>query len=277
MQEELKILFVSSEVSPFAKTDRTARIAEELPKVYKEMEQDIRIITPQYRQINERKYVLREVLRLKDIEVKVGSDILTIDVKSAFIPDTSVQVYFVGYEPYFFRQGMYENRETGEDFSDNDKRFLLFNLGIFETLKKLFWQPDIIHCLGWQTALIPLLLHTNYKDDEFFNNIHTHLTLCSLDEGSKFSDRILSIIDPGEKIQEELVSNKNQEFDFLHAGLQFADSIDAINSELAEKVNKFVDKPIRTVSIIGEDGEFASWEKTAEEYITIYKETIAGD
>ena len=165
MKSKLKILMVFSEVAPFAKTGGLADVGESLPKMLKDMGHDVRIITPQYMVTNERKYILRDVIRLQNIEVPLGKKTIKINVKSAFLPNSKVQVYFINYKSLFFREGLYVDPKSKTDYSDNDKRFALFNRGVLETLNKLQWQPDIIHCNDWQTGLIPFYLKTSFKND----------------------------------------------------------------------------------------------------------------
>ena len=157
MQKILKVLYISTEVSPFAKTGGLADVSESLPKELKESAHDIRIFMPKYGSINERKYVLREVIRLKDIQVPVGNKIVIANVKSSFLPNSKVQIYFIGNKEYFNRTGYYVDPKTNKDWKDNAERFVFLSRAALEILKKLHWQPDIIHCNDWQTALIPYL------------------------------------------------------------------------------------------------------------------------
>ena len=106
MEKKLNVLIVFSEIAPFAKSGDLAEIGGTFPKVLKEMGHDVRVITPQYRVTNERKYVLRDVIRLQNIAVRLGDEELQINVKSAFLPNSKVQVYFLDYKPFFFRAGI---------------------------------------------------------------------------------------------------------------------------------------------------------------------------
>ena len=103
-----------SEVAPFAKTGGLADVGSALPKALKDQGHDIRVIMPQYRVINERKYVLRDVIRLQDIPVQLGKKDIQVNVKAAFIPNSKVQVYFIDYRPFFFREGLYVDPKTGK-------------------------------------------------------------------------------------------------------------------------------------------------------------------
>ena len=174
----LKIFYVSSEVSPFAKTGGLADIANSLPKALKLQEHDIRVMMPKYRFILDRRFTLRDVIRLRDIELNLpGREPIESSTKSAFIDDAKVQIYFADIPKLFGQKTPYVDPATGKDFPNNLERFAYFCVAALNTLKHLYWQPDVIHCNDWQTALIPVLLKTVFKDDPFFTNVKTVLTI----------------------------------------------------------------------------------------------------
>jgi starch synthase len=172
-----KIWYLSSEVSPFAKTGGLGDVTGAYPKALKAQNQEVRVIMPKYKSINERKYVLREVIRLRDIPVTLNGVTRIVNVKSAFLPDSKVQIYFIDIPEFFSRSGLYTESASGKDFADNAERFAYFCKGALETLKILSWRPDIIHCNDWQTALVPYYLNTIYKEDEFLKGIKTVFTI----------------------------------------------------------------------------------------------------
>jgi glycogen synthase len=179
MSRPLNILFVSSEVDPFAKTGGLADVSSALPKAIKDLGHEIRIMLPRYRFIGERKFRLHDIIRLKEIPIPVGINTAIGNVKSSFITNQKdkVQVYFLDNEEYFGRDGIYQIPATKKDYKDNDERFIFFCRGVLETLKRLGWQPDVIHCNDWQTGLIPAYLKTIYKDDPFFRNVKSVFTI----------------------------------------------------------------------------------------------------
>ena len=242
MKAKLNILMVFPEVAPFARTGEIGDVGGALPKALKDMGHDVRVITPQYRSINERKYVLRDVIRLQNIDIKLGSKKVTIDVKSAFIPNSKVQVYFIDYKPFFFREGLYSNASTGKSFPDNDKRFILFSKGALKTLNKLQWQPDVIHCNDWQSGLIPFFLKTIYKDDPFFKKTFTLFTVHDLNSQGDFDRQCFDSMAEGEDtiFPEEEIQH-NGRVSFLKAGIVYADSVNTIRENYSQK-----DLPERT-------------------------------
>ncbi|NQT24437.1 glycogen synthase GlgA [candidate division KSB1 bacterium] len=237
MKKKLKILMALSEVAPFAKTGGLADVGSALPKALKDDGHDIRVIMPQYRVINERKYVLRDVIRLQDISVQLGKKDITVNVKAAFIPNSKVQVYFIDYKPFFFREGLYIDPKTGKEFSDNADRFTLFAKGTLETLKKLQWQPDIIHCNDWQTGLIPLFLKTLYAEDQFYAKIRTVFTVHNFVYQGIFPSKCLSSFNLNDQFNaEDSGILQHGKCNFLQAGLSHADLLNTVSETYCREV-----------------------------------------
>lgn len=164
-----KILYVSAEMNPFLKVSSVADIARTLPQAIQEKENEIRILMPRFGIINERRNRLHEVVRLSGINITIDDNDNPLIIKVASLQDARMQVYFLDNEDYFHRKAVFTN-ENNEFFPDNDERTIFFCKGALETVKKLGWAPDIIHCHGWMTSLIPLYLKTIYKDEPVFRN-----------------------------------------------------------------------------------------------------------
>ncbi len=237
MKGPYNVLYVSSEVAPFAKTGGLADVAGALPKAIKELGHDIRVMMPKYGFISDRKYTLREVIRLKDVHVPLGDREYTISAKSAFLPDSKVQIYFIEYPPYFDRESPYVNPKTGKDWEDNAERFALFSRAVLEVLRVLHWQPDVIHCNDWQTALIPTYLKTVLKDDTYFAKTSTLLTIHNLAYQGVFDPSVLEAIG----LPQELFSPGGPvEFygkvNFLKAGIVYADLLNTVSERYAQEI-----------------------------------------
>ena len=239
MQKILKVLYISSEVSPFAKTGGLADVSESLPKELKESAHDIRIFMPKYGTINERKYILREVIRLRDIQVPVGNKIAIANVKSSFLPNSKVQVYFIGNKEYFNRNGYYTDPKTNKDWQDNAERFIFLSRAALEILKILHWQPDIIHCNDWQTALIPFFLKTVYQEDDFFKDVKTLLSIHNLSFQGIFNKKEFQHFGIS---QEYFKPGSALEFfgkiNFLKAGIIKADVLHTVSKKYAQEVQQ---------------------------------------
>ncbi len=235
--ESLKICFVSSEVSPFAKTGGLADVAAALPAALKNMEQDVRLMMPKYRMINDRKYVLRDVIRLREVHVELGGKVRTASGKTAFLPNTKVHVYFLFIPELFDRKGIYQDPATGKDFEDNAERFAYFSKAVVETLKLLYWQPDIIHCNEWQTALIPYYLKTVYADEEFFQGTKTVLTLHNLAYQGIFPLELAPQLGIEEnEAQPGGAFELNGQLNLLKGGILYADAITTVSERYAQEI-----------------------------------------
>ena len=232
---DFKVCYVSAEVSPFANPGSLAYTSKTLPVALKSINQDIRLMMPKYKLINERKYVLREVIRLREVGISLnGSDKLA-NGKTAFLPNSKVHVYFLSVPEYFDRKGVYADEKTGKFFPDNAERFAYFCKGVLETLKLLYWQPDIIHCSDWTSALIPFYLKTHYKDDEFFQNTRTVLTLHNLEDQGLFPlDEVKNIGIPEEILSKDKVFGNNGKVSLLRGGIHYADVLNTVGESRAK-------------------------------------------
>ncbi|MDZ7384746.1 MAG: glycogen synthase GlgA [candidate division KSB1 bacterium] len=237
MRSPLKILYVASEVAPFAKTGGLADVAAAFPKALQELGHDIRVMMPKYGVINERRYVLREVIRLKEVIVDLGGEKLVGSVKSAFIPDTKVQVYFLDYPPLFGRPDLYTDPKTGKDWPDNAERFTFFCKGVLETLKLLHWQPHVIHCNDWHTGLIPVLLRTTYSQERLFAKTSTVFSIHNLAYQGVFSKTKFALTGlPQELFRPDGGVEFYGKLSFLKAGIVFADALTTVSERYAEEI-----------------------------------------
>lgn len=164
-----RVLFISSEIHPYLDLTEQSEIARNLPQGIQERGKEIRTFMPRFGNINERRNQLHEVIRLSGMNLIIDDSDHPLIIKVASIQAARMQVYFIDNEEYFQRKSTI--RDADETFfADNDDRTIFFGRGVLETVKKLGWSPDIIHCHGWMTALVPLLIKTSYKDDPMFHN-----------------------------------------------------------------------------------------------------------
>ncbi|MCU0448394.1 MAG: glycogen/starch synthase [Bernardetiaceae bacterium] len=172
----LKILYVSSEIDPFLKTSAVSDYVRKLPQAMQERGMEIRILVPRFGLINERKNRLHEVVRLSGINIAVGDEEKPLVIKVASVPNAKLQVYFIDNDDYFNRKSVFTDKDN-RFYSDNDDRAIFFCKGVIETVKKLGWAPDIVHCNDWMTGLIPLYLKTTYKNDPMFKDAKAVFTI----------------------------------------------------------------------------------------------------
>lgn len=166
---KMRVLFVSQEITPYLPENQLAKTGRKLPQGIQEKGREIRTFMPRFGCINERRHQLHEVIRLSGMNLVVNDFDHPLIIKVASIQPARMQVYFIDNEEYFQRKAVFENRD-GESFEDNDERSIFFVKGVLETVKKLGWSPDIIHCHGWMTGMLPLYLKTAYKDDPIFSD-----------------------------------------------------------------------------------------------------------
>ena len=163
-----KVLFIAQEITPYLPESEISTICRDLPQRIQEHGKEIRTFMPKYGCINERRNQLHEVIRLSGMNLIIDDTDHPLIIKVASIQSARMQVYFIDNEDFFQRKTTVCD-EKGNEFEDNDERAIFYVRGVFETIKKLRWIPDIIHCHGWLTALAPLYLRRMYLDDPCFS------------------------------------------------------------------------------------------------------------
>jgi starch synthase len=166
--KQAKILFISQEITPYLPESEMSNIGRYLPQGIQEKGREIRTFMPKYGSINERRNQLHEVIRLSGMNLIIDDTDHPLIIKVASIQSARMQVYFIDNEDYFHRKHVLKN-DKDEFFEDNDERAIFFARGVLETVRKLRWSPDIVHCHGWITSLIPLYLKRTYSDDPLYN------------------------------------------------------------------------------------------------------------
>ncbi len=236
----LRILYVASEINPFLKTSDVADFVRKLPQGMQERGMEIRILVPRFGLINERKNRLHEVVRLSGINIAVGDEEKPLIIKVASIPNAKLQVYFIDNEDYFHRKSVFFDKEDNF-YEDNDERAIFFCKGVLETVKKLGWSPDIVHCNDWMTSLIPLYLKTTYKNDPIFQNSKSVFTVHDNRFTHKFGDDLMhkvKMIDIDDGMLHPL---KTADYDgFIKLGMEFADAVIKGNEETSESFNQLL-------------------------------------
>ena len=165
--ESKKILFVSQEITPYLPESEMSLIGRNLPQGIQEKGKEIRTFMPRFGCINERRNQLHEVIRLSGMNLIIDDTDHPLIIKVASIQAARMQVYFIDNEDFFHRKHTLKDNHS-KYFKDNDERSIFFARGVVETIKKLQWAPDLIHCQGWFTALLPLYIKRYYNDDPLF-------------------------------------------------------------------------------------------------------------
>ncbi len=167
--EKTKVLFVSQEITPYLPETEMSTIGRYLPQGIQERGKEIRAFMPRFGTINERRNQLHEVIRLSGMNLIIDDTDHSLIIKVASIQMARMQVYFIDNEDYFHRKHTVMDAK-GKYFSDNDERAIFFARGVLETVKKLRWSPDVVHCHGWFTGLVPLYLKKAFAEDPLFHN-----------------------------------------------------------------------------------------------------------
>lgn len=269
MSSKLRLLYVASEINPFLKTSEVADFVRTLPQAMQERGMEIRILVPRFGLINERKNRLHEVVRLSGINITVGDEEKPLIIKVASIPNAKLQVYFIDNEDYFQRKHVFHDKED-KFYEDNDERAIFFCKGVLETVKKLGWSPDIVHCSDWMTSLIPMYLKTTYKKDPIFKSTKSVFSVYNNTFAYNFQAEALmqkaKMLDIDDNMLKHLKTGDYA--GFIKTGIAFADVVirtketntDAFNA-LFNEFEK--DKKIDTI----EDNENFS-----ENYYNLYNE-----
>lgn len=167
--EKKRLLLLTQDMDPYTLASQIATIGRELPLHMHDSGMELRILMPRFGTINERRHRLHEVVRLSGMNIVVNDEDFPLIIKVASMPGSRLQVYFLDNDEFFKRKHVFED-ENGVAFEDNMDRMIFFCKGAIETVKKFGWPPDIIHCHGWMTGLVPMFLRTLYKDQPLFRN-----------------------------------------------------------------------------------------------------------
>ena len=234
--EKSRILFVTQEITPFLNETTLAETVRKISQGVHEKDKEIRIFMPRFGVINERRHQLHEVIRLSGMNLIVNDADHPLIIKVASIPQARIQVYFIDNEEFFKRKRVFTDEDN--KFSiDNDERSIFFCRGVVETVKKLGWKPDIVHCHGWMTSLLPLYLKNMYKEDPHFNNAKTMYTVYDDGNNEKLPKNFMDKLAFDDIPTENIVNKENPSIDSLnYLGVQWSDIIGigskAINPEL---------------------------------------------
>ena len=234
---KLRILYAATEIDPFLQTTKVAELLRRLPAAMQETGAEIRIFVPRFGIINERKNRLHEVVRLSGINIAVGDDEKPLVIKVASIPTAKLQVYFIDNEDYFHRKSALVDKND-KFYPDNDERAIFFCKGVLETVKKLGWSPDIVHCNDWMTSLIPLYLKTTYKKDPVFKDAKSVFTVYNNEFSDKFEGNLVEkakMLDIDDDMLKEL---KSADFSgFVKMGMEYADTVVRSDEDFSDNLN----------------------------------------
>ncbi len=235
-KNKIKILLVSPEVVPFAKTGGLADVAGALSKVLPKLGCEVKTILPKYKMVNEKKFKSKR-LELSLPKIDTGKKKVEFHIRRYCSQNSETEYLFLENREYYERDELYRDNKTGYDYSDNDERFILFARGVLETVKALDWKPDLIHCNDWQSALIPAYLKTVYEADEFYNRIATLFTIHNIAYQGNFPRETFEKLG----IKSELFYPLSPfeywgKVNFLKIGISYADLINTVSERYAVEI-----------------------------------------
>jgi len=266
--ESVKVLFVSQEITPYLPENEMSHIGRYLPQGIQETGKEIRTFMPRYGNINERRNQLHEVIRLSGMNLIIDDTDHPLIIKVASIQAARMQVYFIDNEDYFHRKATMKD-EKGKFFKDNDERMIFFARGVLETVRKLRWSPDLVHCHGWFTSLVPVYLKKAYREDPLFADSKVIFSVYN----NGFDEPMNS------RLQEKAVLNGVDNKDLAHLkeptyenlvrlALQYSDASIQASEKLPDDIQK----------VIKESGnptlEYQPPEKYIDEYSVFYENIL---
>ena len=251
--EKSRILFVTQEITPFLNETTLAETVRKISQGVHEKDKEIRIFMPRFGVINERRHQLHEVIRLSGMNLIVNDADHPLIIKVASIPQARIQVYFIDNEEFFKRKRVFTD-EDNKFSKDNDERSIFFCRGVVETVKKLGWKPDIVHCHGWMTSLLPLYLKNMYKDDPHFNNAKTMYTVYDDGNNEKLPKNFMDKLAFDDIPTEDIVNKENPSIDSLnYLGVQWSDIIGIGSKTINPELESYIvesGKPILEFELI---------------------------
>ncbi len=234
--EKKRILFVSQEIAPFLPKSDISNTARKLPQGIQDNGKEIRVFTPKFGSINERRHQLHEVIRLSGMNLIIDDKDHPLIIKVASIPTARMQVYFIDNDEYFKRKNAI-TEDDGSYYNDNDERSIFFCRGVLETVKKLGWKPDVIHCHGWMANLMPLYIKKMYHKDPHFADTKVVISLYDNGFSSNWDERFADKLkfDGFDKEITNSLSEPSYE-NVTRAALKYADGV-TIGSEVLDEVS----------------------------------------
>lgn len=200
-----KVLFVNQDITPYVEETTLSKAGRINSQKVQEAGCEIRTFMPRWGNINERRGQLHEVIRLSGLNICIDDTDHPLIIKVASIPSTKVQVYFIDNDEFFTRRGQIADEE-GKLYEDNGERAAFFARGVIETIKKLRWTPDVIHCQGWFSALAPIFVKKAYKDEPAVANVKVVTSLIPQQEQAKLEDNIKACIAYNDVTEESLAA-----------------------------------------------------------------------
>lgn len=254
MKEAIRVLYVAQEFTPFVLESIMAKITSQYPLYLQELGCEVRIFMPCYGHINERRNQLHEVQRLSGLNLIIDDNDYQLIIKVATLSNIRMQVYFIDNEEYFRRKGTDVDLE-GNEFDDNEQRMIFFARGVLETITKLRWAPDIVHCNSWFSALIPYYIKTVYNETPFFQNSKLLYSVFGCARYTKpFSENFIKAIRINDdQSSPELLQGQVDWHRLTKFAIEYSDAVMFVDNDVDEEIRQFVEASGKNYALTDEE------------------------
>jgi starch synthase len=231
MDHRLRVLFVTPEAVPFAKTGGLADVAGALPKFLSKLGCELKLLMPCYRMVKNSGFPLQPLG--EQIEVPLRDERLKADIYQGWLTQ-DIPVYFIGRDEFYDREYLYSTPKG--DYFDNAERFIFFSKAAFPFCQLLGFSPQIIHHHEWQTGLIPAYLKSIYPNNPFFSHTAAVFTLHNIAYQGVFKREKFFLTD----LPMEMYNPEGIEFweriNLMKAGIVYADVINTVSQKYSEEI-----------------------------------------
>ena len=221
---------------------------------------EIRTFMPKFGCVNERRNQLHEVIRLSGMNLIISDNDHPLIIKVASIQSARMQVYFIDNED-FFRRKFTVTDADGNEFDDNEDRCIFYVRGVIETVRKLRWVPDIIHCHGWMSALMPLYVRKALNDDPFFKNAKLVYSIYDNAFQKPFSSQFAEKV-PIESIQPAdmtAIQGTPSFLDLSKLAVEYSDGIIQGNAQVDDRLLDIVRQSGKPFTVGSADDNYANY------------------
>jgi len=264
-----RVLYVSQEIAPYTGETKMGEVASLLPQRTQENGNDIRMFLPRFGIINERRHQLHEVIRLSGMNLIIDDFDHQLIIKVASIQKLRMQVYFIDNDEFFPRKQMFNDLE-GNFMNNNDERMIFYCKGVIETVRKLGWKPDVIHCQGWFTSLVPMYIKKLYAEDPLFEDVKVIYSVFDNSFKGKLSDSLTEklLFENLESSDVDRVKNSNI-INLHNFAIDYSDAIVQASREIDNKVLSHIkssEKPF--MEYPGDEDYIDAYQYFYEQFIT---------
>lgn len=237
---KVKVLYISQEIKPFLPSSEVSKTVGLLSQSMQSKGKEVRVFMPRYGNVNERRHQLHEVIRLSGMNIIIDDNDHSLIIKVASVPQTRMQVYFIDNEDYFDSKEVVVD-ENGDLLADNDEKAMFFSHGVLETVKKLGWKPDVIHCHGWLAGLLPLYLKKHYNEDPHFSEAKIVTSLYSEGFNGSLDKRLVEKLVKDGFEEKDISLIKDPTFENIQKlAVDYSDGVVLTSKEIESTLEEYV-------------------------------------